>query len=243
MSPFDLNQAATVPVSDGEDQDQIAGHHPPLTPPVATSSCFCLNFSRNHHDHGVVEHARDHCLKNQILQQEPRVHSILNTTDFCYKAISNISREIEPSQCKPIRGNMKHSTRDHNKRNISFESSGDPISIRACSNCNTTKTPLWRSGPHGPKSLCNACGIRQRKVRRAMEAAAVTAAAAVCRVRKEEKSCKSMDHSAVPFKKRYKFTSSTEQKQLFMGEAVMPLKDERDAARLLMGLSCGLIRG
>ncbi|XP_022987815.1 GATA transcription factor 21 isoform X5 [Cucurbita maxima] len=46
--------------------------------------------------------------------------------------------------------------------------------IRTCSECNTTKTPLWRSGPRGPKSLCNACGIRQRKARRAMaEAAAV----------------------------------------------------------------------
>ncbi|XP_073047099.1 putative GATA transcription factor 22 [Primulina eburnea] len=47
--------------------------------------------------------------------------------------------------------------------------------IRVCSNCNTTKTPLWRSGPEGPKSLCNACGIRQRKARRAMEAAAAAA--------------------------------------------------------------------
>ncbi|XP_044406381.1 protein CYTOKININ-RESPONSIVE GATA TRANSCRIPTION FACTOR 1 [Triticum aestivum] len=48
--------------------------------------------------------------------------------------------------------------------------------IRVCSDCNTTKTPLWRSGPCGPKSLCNACGIRQRKARRAMAAAAATAA-------------------------------------------------------------------
>ncbi|XP_066378244.1 protein CYTOKININ-RESPONSIVE GATA TRANSCRIPTION FACTOR 1-like [Miscanthus floridulus] len=44
--------------------------------------------------------------------------------------------------------------------------------IRVCSDCNTTETPLWRSGPCGPKSLCNACGIRQRKARRAMMAAA-----------------------------------------------------------------------
>ncbi|RCV22618.1 hypothetical protein SETIT_4G234800v2 [Setaria italica] len=43
---------------------------------------------------------------------------------------------------------------------------------RVCSDCNTTKTPLWRSGPCGPKSLCNACGIRQRKARRAMMASA-----------------------------------------------------------------------
>ncbi|CAF2028386.1 hypothetical protein HID58_078226 [Brassica napus] len=42
---------------------------------------------------------------------------------------------------------------------------------RICSDCNTTKTPLWRSGPRGPKSLCNACGIRQRKARRAAMAA------------------------------------------------------------------------
>ncbi|KAL1217418.1 GATA transcription factor 21 [Cardamine amara subsp. amara] len=47
--------------------------------------------------------------------------------------------------------------------------------IRACSDCNTTKTPLWRSGPRGPKSLCNACGIRQRKARRAAMAAAAAA--------------------------------------------------------------------
>ncbi|KAM7259269.1 hypothetical protein ACFE04_015010 [Oxalis oulophora] len=44
--------------------------------------------------------------------------------------------------------------------------------IRVCSDCNTTKTPLWRSGPRGPKSLCNACGIRQRKARRAAALAA-----------------------------------------------------------------------
>ncbi|KAI3866887.1 hypothetical protein MKX03_027120 [Papaver bracteatum] len=49
--------------------------------------------------------------------------------------------------------------------------------IRVCADCNTTKTPLWRSGPRGPKSLCNACGIRQRKARRAMAAAAAAAAA------------------------------------------------------------------
>uniref|UniRef100_A0A1D1ZD52 GATA transcription factor 15 n=1 Tax=Anthurium amnicola TaxID=1678845 RepID=A0A1D1ZD52_9ARAE len=37
---------------------------------------------------------------------------------------------------------------------------------RSCSDCRTTKTPLWRGGPSGPKSLCNACGIRYRKKRR-----------------------------------------------------------------------------
>ncbi|XWS64471.1 hypothetical protein CRYUN_Cryun05aG0006700 [Craigia yunnanensis] len=39
---------------------------------------------------------------------------------------------------------------------------------KLCTDCKTTKTPLWRGGPAGPKSLCNACGIRYRKKRRAM---------------------------------------------------------------------------
>ncbi|KAI4338540.1 hypothetical protein MLD38_023587 [Melastoma candidum] len=39
---------------------------------------------------------------------------------------------------------------------------------KTCADCGTSKTPLWRSGPAGPKSLCNACGIRSRKKRRAI---------------------------------------------------------------------------
>lgn len=94
--------------------------------------------------------------------------------------------------------------------------------IRVCSDCNTTKTPLWRSGPCGPKSLCNACGIRQRKARRAMmasggggsgpvpadgaKAATATprgamAAPAHPKVKKEKKG--DLDRS-LPFKKRGK---------------------------------------
>ncbi|XP_062223709.1 protein CYTOKININ-RESPONSIVE GATA TRANSCRIPTION FACTOR 1-like [Phragmites australis] len=83
--------------------------------------------------------------------------------------------------------------------------------IRVCSDCNTTKTPLWRSGPCGPKSLCNACGIRQRKARRAMAAAAaagnggaagVAFAAAQAKLAKNEKRA-DVDRS-LPFKKRCK---------------------------------------
>ncbi|KAH7365739.1 hypothetical protein KP509_18G043900 [Ceratopteris richardii] len=37
---------------------------------------------------------------------------------------------------------------------------------RTCTLCGTAKTPLWRSGPRGPKSLCNACGIRVQKTKR-----------------------------------------------------------------------------
>lgn len=31
---------------------------------------------------------------------------------------------------------------------------------RRCSHCGVTKTPQWRAGPMGSKTLCNACGVR-----------------------------------------------------------------------------------
>ncbi|KAJ0236002.1 hypothetical protein HA466_0260160 [Hirschfeldia incana] len=31
---------------------------------------------------------------------------------------------------------------------------------RKCTHCETTETPQWREGPNGPKTLCNACGVR-----------------------------------------------------------------------------------
>ncbi|URE05377.1 gata transcription factor [Musa troglodytarum] len=34
---------------------------------------------------------------------------------------------------------------------------------KKCSACGETKSPLWRNGPDGPKSLCNAGGVRHRK--------------------------------------------------------------------------------
>ncbi|KAF0923554.1 hypothetical protein E2562_006557 [Oryza meyeriana var. granulata] len=48
----------------------------------------------------------------------------------------------------------------------------DPLLDRRCANCGTASTPLWRNGPRGPKSLCNACGIRYKKEERRAAATA-----------------------------------------------------------------------
>ncbi|CAA0825314.1 GATA transcription factor 9 [Striga hermonthica] len=42
---------------------------------------------------------------------------------------------------------------------------GDEGPIRKCMHCEITKTPQWRSGPMGPKTLCNACGVRHKSGR------------------------------------------------------------------------------
>ncbi|OMO56054.1 Zinc finger, GATA-type [Corchorus olitorius] len=36
---------------------------------------------------------------------------------------------------------------------------------RKCSHCQSEKTPQWRMGPLGPKTLCNACGVRYKSGR------------------------------------------------------------------------------
>ncbi|KAF5746714.1 putative GATA transcription factor 15 [Tripterygium wilfordii] len=54
------------------------------------------------------------------------------------------------------------------KASVGEENVSETKSQKFCTDCKTTKTPLWRGGPSGPKSLCNACGIRHRKQRRAL---------------------------------------------------------------------------
>lgn len=45
-------------------------------------------------------------------------------------------------------------------------SSGGTIqSQRRCSHCQVQKTPQWRTGPLGAKTLCNACGVRYKSGR------------------------------------------------------------------------------
>ncbi|KAD5961660.1 hypothetical protein E3N88_13133 [Mikania micrantha] len=39
------------------------------------------------------------------------------------------------------------------------------VGIKKCAHCEITKTPQWREGPMGPKTLCNACGVRYRSGR------------------------------------------------------------------------------
>ena len=36
---------------------------------------------------------------------------------------------------------------------------------KQCVECGATQTPQWREGPAGPKTLCNACGVRFNRLR------------------------------------------------------------------------------
>lgn len=45
------------------------------------------------------------------------------------------------------------------------EENTGPTPVRKCMHCEITKTPQWRAGPMGPKTLCNACGVRYKSGR------------------------------------------------------------------------------
>lgn len=53
-----------------------------------------------------------------------------------------------------------------------------PIPGWSCADCSKSETPVRRHGPQGPRTLCNACGLRRAKRRKQEEIVAAAAAAA-----------------------------------------------------------------
>ncbi|XVE81467.1 hypothetical protein DITRI_Ditri15bG0066500 [Diplodiscus trichospermus] len=49
--------------------------------------------------------------------------------------------------------------------NVSAKGAGSRTIGRKCQHCGAEKTPQWRAGPLGPKTLCNACGVRYKSGR------------------------------------------------------------------------------
>ncbi|KAF8392626.1 hypothetical protein HHK36_022974 [Tetracentron sinense] len=109
---------------------------------------------------------------------------------------------------------------------------------KRCADCHTTKTPLWRGGPAGPKSLCNACGIRNRKRRRAL--LGLNRGGAV--KNKKYRSSNSDNKHGVSLKLRL---VDLGREALLQRSAVekqrRKLREEERAAVLLMALSCGSV--
>ena len=112
--------------------------------------------------------------------------------------------------------------------------SGEP---KACTDCHTTKTPLWRGGPSGPKSLCNACGIRYRKKRR--EALGLDAGEGA--EQQQKKKTKREREEVTVELRMVGFGKEVVLKQRRRMRRRRRLGEEEKAAILLMALSSGVI--
>ncbi|BDA44852.1 probable GATA transcription factor 12 at C-terminar half [Coccomyxa sp. Obi] len=51
----------------------------------------------------------------------------------------------------------------HKRKPGSKKGAGRRARRMTCRNCATHQTPQWRCGPEGPRTLCNACGVRYKK--------------------------------------------------------------------------------
>uniref|UniRef100_A0A0D9W5R8 GATA-type domain-containing protein n=1 Tax=Leersia perrieri TaxID=77586 RepID=A0A0D9W5R8_9ORYZ len=122
---------------------------------------------------------------------------------------------------------------------------------KACADCHTTKTPLWRGGPGGPKSLCNACGIRYRKRRRAALGLDATEGASEQQQHKKKKAAKkeadadqeeedevTVELHTVGFRNKDVAAVLKQRRRMRRRKC---LGEEERAAILLMALSSGVI--
>lgn len=115
--------------------------------------------------------------------------------------------------------------------------------LKSCSDCHTTRTPLWRGGPAGPKSLCNACGIKYNKKRREM--------LGVDTGRRKDKGKKKGKSNGGSRQQSSQVGKSLRVKVMGLGgedmlrrrsgKLIGKLKEEEQAAILLMALSCGSV--
>ncbi|KAJ6319909.1 hypothetical protein OIU78_015332 [Salix suchowensis] len=106
---------------------------------------------------------------------------------------------------------------------------------RRCMDCQTTRTPCWRGGPAGPRTLCNACGIRQRKKRRAVlgldKGVAKGSKKKIAKTSNSSNLGVSLKLDLMGFRRDGIFQEDWKRK----------LGEEEQAAILLMAMSCGLV--
>lgn len=139
----------------------------------------------------------------------------------------------------------KRSDSENAKRSSSSSSPSASGSkqLKSCSDCHTTRTPLWRGGPAGPKSLCNACGIKYNKKRRELLG---LDRGRNDKGKKKRKSSgggnKSNEGGGVGQSLRMKLMAFGGDMVLRRsGKLMGKLREEEQAAILLMALSCGSV--
>ncbi|XP_058075597.1 putative GATA transcription factor 22 [Magnolia sinica] len=267
MTPTYLTSASPLPVGEGNEDD----NHVFFIQTSQVSSSSCPVFFNPTQGQEKGDHDGDQTLQQHKKHQENEAdgrfqivddndnhhsfnHSIPKQADQDRDQCNNGPVKWMSSKMRFMRKMMNSDQTPEKSQPLDDENNNNnATTIRVCSDCNTTKTPLWRSGPRGPKSLCNACGIRQRKARRAMAAASSGIIASSTSSNKVSKEKRLNCNHTNQHKKRCKitaprsweirfeeFTISLSKNSAF--HRVFP-QDEKDAAILLMALSCGLVHG
>ncbi|CBI29927.3 unnamed protein product, partial [Vitis vinifera] len=65
----------------------------------------------------------------------------------------------------PKKEESSSNNNNNNNSMVKEEEEGSNGQPRRCTHCLAQRTPQWRAGPLGPKTLCNACGVRYKSGR------------------------------------------------------------------------------
>ncbi|KAH0642445.1 hypothetical protein KY290_034038 [Solanum tuberosum] len=90
------------------------------------------------------------------------------TTSDSSISMQDMSSSSESGMIIPSSGKKSSSTpkkKESNIHHVPSNNNGSNSEGRKCLHCATDKTPQWRTGPLGPKTLCNACGVRYKSGR------------------------------------------------------------------------------
>lgn len=153
-------------------------------------SLFCPNpsfqpatgsFSENRHESVIIQAVQNIKAPFPVpVQRKPRSkRSRLSGKVWSYASPALTSESSSPSSsygssslpgitsANPVYdGDVEKPPAKKVKRKSSAETgSGGTQTLRRCSHCQVQKTPQWRTGPMGPKTLCNACGVRYKSGR------------------------------------------------------------------------------
>jgi hypothetical protein len=164
----------TSNVGNGEHPNNIvAAHTPsssdPMPPPAKPSQSNGAALTRQNLDRmEATNHTKSDSIRDKMARFDGVTHmdSIEMLTGLRYRE-GERSKGISTGDTSPalIRGDAgvpipidkesRHTTEKKKKQKIADE--------YVCTDCGTLESPEWRKGPKGPKTLCNACGLRWAK--------------------------------------------------------------------------------
>ena len=117
----------------------------------------------------------------QLVSQSKYDQLGLSGVVFPQQYVSEMTTSNSPSASKSSREASLGDKDQHTAHESRRPSRKDSV-LRVCTDCGTTESPEWRKGPTGPKTLCNACGLRYAKrIKKESEAANANATASVAR--------------------------------------------------------------